>query len=256
MTKNYPINQRFLLSLTLSAVMGLVGATLLPAQAAVTPSPLPTLPVATVTDVPASQAGTVNENLKKVIDKVVEENQAAVNAKVAAIKNRRKGIVGEVKSIREGIITLNTHKGTQVIPTDKDVQLIKSGKTILIDAVAVGDWVTVMGGFENDDFTAEKIIVSAKPLLTVKPLAVLGTIQDISSSELQLKDRINEEERNWTINKTTLWLDETGTKTPATNFSENMQVLVLGLETEGSTKVYSVRALAPFAKISPNSKTR
>lgn len=256
MSRNIALYHRFLPSLALSAVMGLVGATLLPAQAAVSPTPTPTLPPTTVTDVPASQAGTVNENLKKVIDKVVEENQAAVNAKVAAIKNRRKGIVGEVKSIREGIITLNTHKGTQVIPTDKDVQLIKSGKTILIDAVAVGDWVTVMGGFENDDFKAEKIIVSAKPLQTIKPLAVLGTIENISSSELQLKDRASEEEKNWTISKNSLWLDETGTKTPTTNFSENMQVLVLGLETEGSTKVYLVRALAPFAKITPNTKTR
>jgi putative component of toxin-antitoxin plasmid stabilization module len=256
MSRTITAYQRSLLSLTLSVLVGFVGATLLPVQAAVTPSPSPTLPVATVTDIPASQAGTVNENLKKVIDKVVEENQAAVNAKVAAIKNRRKGIVGEVKSIREGIITLNTHRGTQVIPTDKAVQLIKSGKTILIDAVAVGDWVTVMGSFENDDFKAEKIIISAKPLMTIKPLVVLGTIQDISSSELQLKDRVNQEEKNWTLSKTTLWQDVTGTKTAVTNFSENMQVLTLGLETEGSTKVYSVRALAPFAKITPNTKTR
>jgi hypothetical protein len=256
MSQNNPIYQRFLSVLTFSMVVGLTSASFLPAQAAVTPTPLPSLPAATVTDVPASQAGTVNENLKKVIDKVVEENQAAVNAKVAAIKNRRKGIVGEVKSIREGIITLNTHRGTQVIPTDKEVQLIKSGKTILIDAVAVGDWVTVLGSFKDDDFTAEKIIVSAKPLLTVKPLVVLGTILDISSSELQMKDRVNEEEKNWTINKTSLWQDVTGAKTAVTNFSENMQVLVLGLETEGSTKVYSVRALAPFAKITPNTKTR
>lgn len=256
MNQKYLIYRHFFTTITLSIACCFITAVTLPVQAAVTPSPSPTLPVAAITDVPASQAGTVNENLKKVIDKVVEENQAAVNTKVAAIKNRRKGIVGEVKSIREGIITLNTHKGTQVIPTDKDVELIKSGKTILMDAVAVGDWVTVLGGFENDDFVAEKIIVSTKPLQTIKPLAVLGTIQNMSSSELQLKDRASEEEKNWTISKNSLWLDETGAKTSTTNFSENMQVLVLGLETEGSTKVYSVRALAPFAKVSPNTKNR
>lgn len=248
-------NQRFLSVITLSVAVGLVAASHFPVQA-LTPTPSPSLPVATVTDVPASQAGAVNENLKKVIDKVVEENQAAVNAKVAAVKNRRKGVVGEVKSIREGIITLNTHRGTQVIPTDKDVQLIKSGKTILIDAVAVGDWVTVLGGFKDDDFKAEKIIVSAKPLNTLKPVVVLGTIQDMSSSEIQLKDRFTEEEKNWTINKNSLWQDVTGAKATMANFSESMQALVLGLETEGSIRVHSVRALAPFAKITPNTQTR
>lgn len=225
--------------------------------AATTPTPVPTLPVATVTDVPASQAGTVNENLKKVIDKVVEENQATVNAKLQAIKNRRKGIVGEVKSIREGIITLTTHRGTQVIPTDKEVQLIKSGKTILIDAFAVGDWVTVLGSFKDDDFIAEKIIVSAKSLQTVKPQVMLGTIGDLSNSEIQLKDRGTQEEKVWTINKTSLWQDSVGTKTVIGNFSENMQVLALGLETEGSTRVYLIRALAPFSKITqPAARTR
>lgn len=251
MPRTIASNQRFLLSLSLGVVLSLTLA--LPIQAA-TPTPLPSLPAATVTDVPASQAGAVNENLKKVIDKVVEENQAAVNAKVAAVKNRRKGVVGEVKSIREGIITLNTHRGTQVIPTDKDVQLIKSGKTILIDAVAVGDWVTVLGGFKDDDFKAEKIVVSPKALTTTKPLVMLGTIQDISSSEIQFKDRVNEEEKNWTINKASLWQDVTGAKAVVANFSESMQVLALGLETEGSTRVYAVRALAPFAKITPNTK--
>ena len=225
--------------------------------AAVSPTPTVTLPATSVTDVPASQAGTVNNNLKKVIDKVVEENKAVVDAKIQALKNPRRGQVGEVKSIREGMITINSLRGTQIIPTDKDVVLIKNNKIISADGISVGDWITVLGIFKDDAFKAEKIIVSNKSLTTSKPEILLGTIEKASNSELKLKNRKTNDDLTWMVTKTTLWQDSQGNKAAISNFGESQQVFAVGIKSADlTTKGYIIRALAPFAKPTQKKSTQ
>lgn len=229
------------------ATPSLVSAAAVPTSSS-TPVPLPT---AHLTDVPASQSGTVNQNLKKVIDKVVEENKDAINAKLETAGAQRRGLVGQVKSIREGTLTITTAKGTQIIPADKNVQLIKASKFIAIEAIAVDDWVTVIGNVKNDDFQAEKIIVSAQSLQTVKPLVSLGSIETLTKTNLGFKDRNNQDTKTWQIAKTTQWQDSRGGKATQANFSTSLQALFIGRDSTTSPTVLIIRALAPFGKPTP-----
>jgi hypothetical protein len=223
-------------------------------SAAVTPTPTLTpiaLPTAHLTEVPASQSGTVNQNLKKVIDKVVEENKDAITAKIQTAEAQRRGLVGQVKSIREGTLTLTTSKGTQIIPTDKNVQLIKAGKFITFETIAVDDWVTVIGNLKTGDFQPEKVIVSSQSLQTVKPLVSLGSIEALTKTTLGFKDRNGQETKTWQITKTTQWQDSRGGKATQANFSTSLQALFIGLDSTTTPTATIVRALAPFGKPTP-----
>jgi uncharacterized protein (UPF0335 family) len=216
--------------------------------ATVAPTLIPISPVTNVTDVPASQTGQVNENLKKIIDKVVEENKDTIDAKLQDIKDRKRGMVAEVKAVREGALTVKSLKSTQVIPLDASVILTKSGKVIAIDAISVGDWIVVIGAFKDDAFKPTHIIVSPTSLQPLQPVIKLGTIDTLGKTELKFSDRATSDVMTWKIAKTTLWQDSLGEKTLPANFTTSLQALFVGVEADGGTTLRIVKALAPFAK--------
>lgn len=215
------------------------------------PSISPTLDPKDLTE---DKTATVNQNLKRMIDKVVEQNKEKVQARLQEIGSRRRGFVGEIKNIREGAITLRTRLGTQVIPTDQGVELLKAGKPITIDKIAVGDWAMVIGATKDDAFIAETV-----EFLTTSPqpetqIVQLGTIIDLKKTTITFQSRKDEEIKTFTLAKNFTYQDNEGLKAGATNFSKNTQVLLIAQENEAGAKALLIRALAPFSKAESNSK--
>lgn len=209
-----------------------------------TPTPLK----ASVTNVPTEKSETVNQNLKKVIDKVIEENKDAVDAKVLAAKQKTRGLVGEVKSVRADTLTIKTPKGTQILAADKNVKLIKAGKIIATSDIAVGDWVSIIGEIKDDDFKALTVIVSSKSLATVEPTILLGTIESFAKQELKVSNRADGQSQTFSVLKTSIWQDVSATKAAANLFKDSLQVFLVGIETETGPTLHTIRALAPFTR--------
>lgn len=222
-------------------------------------TPKPTLKV-TVTPTPGEddltedKTATVNQNLKRMIDKVVEQNKEKVQARLQEIGSRRRGFVGEIKNIREGAITLRTRLGTQILPTDQGVELMKSGKPITIDKVSVGDWAMVVGATKDDAFIAETIEFLTSSPQPDTQIVQLGTIIDLKKTSITFQSRKDEEIKTYTLAKTVIYQDSEGNKAPVTSFSKNTQALLVGEENETGAKVLLIRALAPFNKSESNTK--
>jgi hypothetical protein len=210
----------------------------------------PTLDMDDLTD---DKTATVNQNLKRMIDKVVEQNKEKVQARLQEIGSRRRGFVGEIKNIREGAITLRTKLGTQIIPTDQGVELLKAGKTIAIDRISVGDWVVVVGVTKDDAFIAETVEFLANSPQPNTQIVQLGTIIDLKKTTITFQSRKDEEIKTYTLAKTFVYQDSEGKKATATNFSKNSQVLLIAQESESGARALLIRALAPFDKAESDS---
>lgn len=216
-----------------------------------TTSPTPTLNPDDLTD---DKTATVNQNLKRMIDKVVEQNKEKVQARLQEIGSRRRGFVGEIKNIREGAITLRTRLGTQIIPTDQGVELLKAGKPITIDKVSVGDWAMVIGATKDDEFIAETVEFLTNSPQPDTQIVQLGTIIDLKKTAITFQSRKDEEIKTYTLAKNFTYQDSEGKKVAATSFSKNTQVLLIAQENEAGAKALLIRALAPFNKTEPNTK--
>ncbi len=201
-----------------------------------------------------NKTATVNQNLKKMIDKVVEQNKEKVKARLQEIGSRRRGFIGEIKNIREGAITLRTKSGTQVIPVDQGVEMFKAGKAITADKVSVGDWTVVVGATKDDAFIAESVEFLATSPRPKTSIVQLGTIVDIKKASLTFKSRKSGEESVLILDKNTQFFDSTNQKVTSSNFSANVQVLLIAIQGEDNSRVLELKALAPFTKIEPTSK--
>lgn len=254
-----------LVLVVLSTLFAITPATT--SAATLTPTPKPTVkptskptqnltitPTLNPDDLTDDKTATVNQNLKRMIDKVVEQNKEKVQARLQEIGSRRRGFVGEIKNIREGAITLRTRLGTQIIPTDQGVELLKAGKTITIDKVSVGDWAMVIGATKDDAFIAESVEFLASSPQPDTQIVQLGTIIDLKKTTITFQSRKDEEIKTYTLAKNFIYQDSEGKKVAATSFSKNTQVLLIAQENETGAKALLIRALAPFNKTEPSTK--
>lgn len=205
-------------------------------------------------DLDTDKTATVNQNLKRMIDKVVEQNKEKVQARLQEIGSRRRGFVGEIKNIREGAITLRTKLGTQIIPTDQGVEMFKANKPITVDKISVGDWAVVIGATKDDEFIAETIEFLASSPQPDTQIVQLGTITELKKTSVTFQSRKNEETKTYTLTKNMLFQDYEGKKATAAQFSTNTQALLIAQENETGLKALIIRALAPFNKTETNAK--
>jgi hypothetical protein len=77
---------------------------------------------------------------------------------------------------------------------------------------------------------------------------MLGSIKSFAKQALTLASRANNEDRVFTAVNSSSWQDVTSAKAAPTLFKENLQVLVVGVETASGTTIHTIRALAPFTK--------
>jgi hypothetical protein len=196
----------------------------------------------------AEATDSTTQKLKERIEKIVEEKKQQIQGVITDLSYTKRGFIGEIQRLTQETITIKNEKGTQIIPLNQDLKLIKAGKEILPDGIAVGDWTMVLGIVESDEFVPKKIYVYSESLLPISRFVEIGTIQEITTKNLVIKPRSKEETIELLINTKTRYQDSAGEKAMLKNFEENMQVLLIGIEDENSKTTTVLRALAPFEK--------
>jgi hypothetical protein len=194
-------------------------------------------------DDPSSNPATT-EALKDRVEKVVQEKKSFENN-----GQTKRGFVGQIERVSEETITVSNPKGTQVIPLNDRVSLIKNNKNIAVKDIEIEDSATVLGIQEKDAFTPVKIIFSENNIRSKPQLVLIGTLINIDDSRLTLETRKEAKKHQVILNNQTKYEDITEETVTKTDLFENMQLIIAGFittneETEVETKTARIiRAL-------------
>ncbi|PIY80245.1 MAG: hypothetical protein COY80_04080 [Candidatus Pacebacteria bacterium CG_4_10_14_0_8_um_filter_42_14] len=209
---------------------------------------LSTVPMVFSAEDVASESGKTTQELKKRIEKVVEEKKQEVNEVVAKLSTKKRGFVGRIDRVSSETITLETHKGVLIVPLSEDVSVTKDGKDATIDDIAVDEWAITLGVEENGTFEPRFVLVSSKTLRPPEPIVLLGTLKSLTSKELVIISRSDSKEQPITVAKSALFEDSDGTEIDSDMFDVDLTVLVTGFQDEDGITGTTIRSLAPLSE--------
>lgn len=199
-------------------------------------------------DATSAASPETNQKLRERIEKIVDEKKDQVKGTIDDLSLKKRGFIGEVQRVTQEAITVKSRKGTQIVPITSEVALVKAGKAINISAVAVGDWVVVIGTITGDTFTPRRIIVAGQSLRPRDHLVALGTVEQINTKEITVLTRQGEQ-ITLTINTKTKYQDSDGDKADAKKFSKDMQVLVVGYNDADNKFATTIRTIVPLESL-------
>ena len=186
----------------------------------------------------------------KEIKKRIEENTSKVKGALDEMFNTQYGMAGEVQRINDDAITFKNTQGTTILAIPKDVGITKKSKDILLTDIAVGNWITVLGYKEAEDFIPKVILVSETSLRPDTQLVLLGLITDISTKKVTITDRSTGAEHTFDFTKTTQVEDLTGEEASISDFEKDVSVLLVATTNEdGEFEVRTMRSLAPLDEL-------
>lgn len=204
----------------------------------------------------ASTSGSPNpaettQELKERIQRIVEEKSEQIKGVIDQLSQSKRGFIGQVERVTEESLTLTNSKGTEIIPFDDQVTLLKANREISIDDVAVDDWLVVMGLIIDDTFSPKRILVSSTSLRPKNHLIALGTIIEQSSKEITILSRQNEE-MSFNISTKTKYQDQDGKSALRSEFIQDQQVLVIGDEDDDGKNASIIRSLVSLEILQDN----
>jgi hypothetical protein len=211
-TKNVP---KFLEVMCCLILLASLVITLPPSVSAASPSASPS----------ASPDEQATENLKERIDRVLEQRQE----KLKELENsgqRRRLFIGEVQRIIEQTVTLKTRRGNQSFTVTPDLNLIRDNKKATIDDVAVGDTVAIIGYQDKETIQPQRIFISSTSLQPVKYETVLGTVKDVSRTQVTVT-KVDGSDQKFTFVRTTEFQTSTGEASKRENLKKDGKVLII-----------------------------
>lgn len=191
---------------------------------------------------------TVTEKLKERIDKIVEQRKDKVDQVLGELSNQKRGYLGQVLRVSETTFSLNVQGTTKIVPFDETVKLFKNAKEIKPENVAVDDWATVLGIFEDDEITPKRIEFTDKSPLPMAHLVELGSLKTIKAKTIEFQSRSGDVTKTVVINNKTNIENSEGEDADLDQFTEEDQVLVVGYIDDDTAYATTIRALAPFVK--------
>jgi hypothetical protein len=191
------------------------------------------------------------QELKERIQRIVEEKSEQIKGVIDQLSQSKRGFIGQVERVTEESLTLTNSKGTEIIPFDDQVTLLKANQEISIDDVAVDDWLVVMGLIIDDTFSPKRILVSSTSLRPKNHLIALGTIIEQSSKEITILSRQNEE-MSFDISTKTKYQDQDGKSALRSEFIQDQQVLVIGDEDDDGKNASIIRSLVSLEILQDN----
>ncbi len=158
---------------------------------------------------------------------------------------KKEAVLGEVARVTDETITLNTRKGTRIIPIDNAISITKDNKKIELTEVAVENWVTVLGKIVDDTFSPVFFYVYTESLLPKTQYVAVGTITEISKTSITIIPRSGTDEKVITVSKNTAFEDLNGVEITLNDLEEDITVLISGHENESKVDALTIRSLAP-----------
>lgn len=162
------------------------------------------------------------------------------------------GMVGEVQRINDDALTIQNKQGTTILAiNESEVEITKGSSAIELTDIAVGNWVTILGYREAEDFTPVFVKVSESSPRPATQLVLLGMITDVTSQELTVLNRATQEERTFALTRSTVVEDFSGEEVSISSFDVDYNVLITASTTdeEEDFEVLTIRSLAPLDEL-------
>lgn len=182
------------------------------------------------------------------IKQIIKENIAKSKVKGAIdnLLNRKVAVIGQVSRITDETVTITNRLGTRIVPLGDAVSILKDGKPIKSSEIAVENWVSILGRIRDDDFSPVFVYVYTKSLLPKSQFVRIGTITTLTKTSITIKPRSGEEEKIITLSKATEFEDLSGVEITLADLSEDLTILVSGVEAESKVEATTIRSLAPI----------
>jgi hypothetical protein len=203
------------------------------AQVSPTPSPSPSAS-------PEDEQAT--ENLKDRIDRVLEQRQEKLQ-ELEDSGVRRRIFVGDVQRIIDQTVTLRTRRGNQSFAITPDLGLVRDGKKATLDDIVVGDWIAVIGYLDKETVQPQRVFVYASPLRPTEYDTVIGTITDITRTQITITDS-SETAHKYTLARTTGYENAEGGEAKREDFKQDGKVVILSKPATSQASAILVRSLA------------
>jgi len=194
------------------------------------------------------------ESLEDTAEKSIEQVKKYLDADrvQGVLKNmfdNHHGIVGEVQRINDDALTIKNKQGTTILVIDDTTVLITKDKTaIKLNDIAVGNWVTLLGYKDGEDFDPKVVNVSSNSPRPDTQLVLLGMIKEITSKKVTILDRATGEERTFVFTKSSSVEDVSGEEVSISDFEEDVTVLISATTTD-ETEDFDVVTLRSVASL-------
>ncbi len=198
----------------------------------------------TDSDPASSSAEETTMELKRRIEKVVEEKREQIKGAISNLLADKHGFVGEVSRLSQEAITVRQNGDSRIIPLTENLVILQKGKKITADQIEVGNWVTVMGSGSSDKFNPEFILVSDEDLRPRERTVAIGTLNEVGRTSVTVTQRGSTEEREYLIIKTSKLENVDGSAIKLTDFEEDLSVLVIATKnTKDQWEVVRIRSV-------------
>lgn len=184
----------------------------------------------------SSSAQETTQKLKERIERIVEEKREQIKGVLDTLDQEKRGFIGEVTRVSEETITVTNIKGTQIIPYDDSISLLKDDDAIELAEVEVGNWLVVMGLIEDDTFAAKRILVSEDTLRPDTVLVEIGAVQNIARNSITIVSRASGNTGTFDTTTSTRYQDITGQEIDRNAITEDVQAIVIGSENEDNER--------------------
>ena len=216
---------------------------------ATSPSPLATpklaVPVKIATPeasiLPALDPEQATQNIKDRIDKALESGNP-LNLTPNSTNSRR-GFIAEVQRLSEKTVTVRSRRGTESFVITPEVSILKDTTPATIDDIAVGDWLTMMGVMQGEEFNLRRVIISPKSLVPTKFSTVIGSLT--KSEKTQLTFQTKQGSSIILTTKTTVYEDPEHNPIKRENLQLNTQFVIVAKSENNSLTAVLVHSMAP-----------
>ena len=196
-------------------------------------------------ETPKASESAATEELKKRIEKIVEEKREQVKGVIDKLTAEKRAMIGEVQRVTDETLTIQSSSGTAILPLE-NVALLKNDRPLAIDDVAVGNWVTVIGSREKNSVQPDFIFVSSKSLQPKPQVVLIGTITQVSRSTLTVQPRAKETAKTIRVTSATDIQTPDGEAAALSDLANDLTILVAGFATEENVEASTIRSLAPL----------
>ncbi len=168
---------------------------------------------------------------------------------------KKAAYIGQITRVNEEAISLKTLDGSEIIPLDTSIILLKRSQRIPVAEVTVGNWLIVIGYREkNQSIKPELLLVQTSDLRPREHLAAIGVITSTSNTSVSLTPRGKSEPVEFKLTKNSKLLDATGEVISMKNVPKDVAVVVVGFATDKGWELGTLKTLVALAELKTTPK--
>lgn len=216
--------------------------------------------LATASATLAPDAESINQAIsERISKKLTEEQRKKVQETLSSLTQLRRAVSGAVERITAETLLIRSINGTISIPLTSEVLIKKEDKKIAASDVTLDDHVVALGAIQSGEVVQEDeatiqlephlILVLDEKTQHLRPIVIKGNIAALTKNQLEVTNRADGAVKRFALDNQTQFEDIDGKLAQASDFIEEVAVLVAGYDQDGNLRAGTIRSLAPLSEL-------